>query len=408
MSDLESLRSKYELLQPFMDERLRRLWAAAEAVALGRGGISQVAAATGISRQTIAAGLRELREGSPVPAAPPALRRVRRKGGGRKPLTEHDPTLLQDLDALVEPTSRGDPQSPLRWTCKSTAKLAAELQRQGHRIGPRKVAQLLHQLKYSLQGNRKTKEGASHPDRDAQFRHIREQVRAFQEQGQPVVSVDAKKRELIGDFRNGGQEWQPQGCPEEVRMHDFKDKQLGHAIPYGVYDLKANQGWVSVGTDHNTAAFAVETLRRWWWQMGATAYPEATQLLVTADGGGSNHHQSRLWKVSLQQLADETGLRIAVCHFPPGTSKWNKIEHRMFAYITQNWRGRPLVSHEVIVNLIANSTTATGLRIRAELDPRAYPTGLKVSDAELASVRLERATVHGDWNYVIAPRQTPI
>jgi transposase len=404
MSDLDPLRSKYELLRPFMDERLRRLWAAAEATALGRGGITRVAAATGISRQTIRAGLRELRDGSPVSAAPPSRRRIRRPGGGRKPLTEHDPTLLHDLDALVEPTSRGDPQSPLRWTCKSTVQLAAQLQRQGHRIGPRKVAHLLHQLKYSLQGNRKTKEGTSHPDRDAQFRHIEARVRAFQEQGQPVVSVDAKKKELVGDFKNGGQEWQPQGHPEEVRVHDFEDKQLGHAIPYGVYDLTANQGWVSVGTDHNTAAFAVETLRRWWQQMGAEAYPEATQLLVTADGGGSNHHQSRLWKRGLQQLADETGLRIAVCHFPPGTSKWNKIEHRMFAQITQNWRGRPLVSHEVIVSLIANTTTTTGLRIRAELDPTPYPTGLKVSDAELAGVQIQRETFHGEWNYGIAPR----
>jgi transposase len=407
MPDRETLRSKYELLRPFMDERLRRLWAATEAKALGRGGISQVAAATGLSRQTIAAGLRELWEGSPPSPSPAPHGRIRRPGGGRKPLTDHDPMLLQDLEALVEPTSRGDPQSPLRWTCKSTAKLAAELQRQGHPISPRKVAELLHQLKYSLQGNRKTKEGTSHPDRDGQFRHINEQAIAFQERGQPVVSVDAKKRELVGDFKNGGREWQPQGSPEEVRVHDFEDKQRGHAIPYGVYDLTANQGWVSVGTDHNTAAFAVETLRRWWQQMGAGAYPEATQLLVTADGGGSNAHQSRLWKVALQQLADETGLRITVCHFPPGTSKWNKIEHRMFAWITQNWRGRPLVSHETIVNLIANTTTEKGLQIHAELDPNSYPIGLKVPNEEMARVRIERASFHGDWNYTIAPRDSP-
>jgi DDE family transposase len=407
MSDQEILRSKYERLRPFMDERLRRLWAASEAQALGRGGISRVAAATGISRRTLAAGLRELQTGEPGSPAPLPRGRIRRTGGGRKPLTEIDPTLVQDLEALVEPTSRGDPQSPLRWTCKSTAKLAAQLQRQGHQIGPRKVAELLHQLKYSLQGNRKTKEGTSHPDRDGQFRHINEQARSFQERGQPVVSVDAKKRELVGDFRNGGQEWQPKGSPEEVRVHDFEDKGLGHAIPYGVYDLTANQGWVSVGTDHNTAAFAVETLRRWWHQMGALVYPEASELLVTADGGGSNAHQSRLWKVGLQQLADETGLRITVCHFPPGTSKWNKIEHRMFAWITQNWRGRPLISHETIVNLIANTTTEKGLQIRAELDPNSYPTGLKVPNEEMARVQIERASFHGDWNYTIVPRVSP-
>jgi hypothetical protein len=407
MSDQEILRSKYERLRPFMDERLRRLWAASEAQALGRGGISRVAAATGISRRTLAAGLRELQTGEPGSPAPLPRGRIRRTGGGRKPLTEIDPTLVQDLEALVEPTSRGDPQSPLRWTCKSTAKLAAQLQRQGHQIGPRKVAELLHQLKYSLQGNRKTKEGTSHPDRDGQFRHINEQARSFQERGQPVVSVDAKKRELVGDFKNGGQEWQPKGSPEEVRVHDFEDKGLGHAIPYGVYDLTANQGWVSVGTDHNTAAFAVETLRRWWHQMGALVYPEASELLVTADGGGSNAHQSRLWKVGLQQLADETGLRITVCHFPPGTSKWNKIEHRMFAWITQNWRGRPLISHETIVNLIANTTTEKGLQIRAELDPNSYPTGLKVPNEEMARVQIERASFHGDWNYTIVPRVSP-
>src|SRR5712691_2473819 len=404
MTELEAIRLKFEILCSVMDERTRRLWAAAEAKAIGRGGIVRVAAATGMSRNTLTAGLRELQETAPAAAAGAARSRIRCPGGGRKPLTEHDPTLLQDLEALVEPTSRGDPQSPLRWTCKSTSKLAAELQRQGHRIGPRKVADLLHQLKYSLQANRKTKEGASHPDRDAQFRQINEQVQAFQQRGQPVVSVDAKKRELVGDFKNGGREWRPQGVPEAVRVHDFEDKALGHAIPYGVYDLTANQGWVSVGTDHDTAAFAVETVRRWWQQMGSIAYPDATELLVTADSGGSNHHQSRLWKRGLQQLADATGLRITVCHFPPGTSKWNKIEHRMFAWITQNWRGRPLVTHEAIVNLIASTTTATGLQIRAELDPNRYPTGLKVSDIEMAQLQIERAVFHGDWNYVVAPR----
>jgi hypothetical protein len=402
MAEQETIRQKYQLLRPVMDERLRRLWAAAEAQALGHGGIAQVAAATGLSRQTIAAGLRELHPDPPPPrAAPPG--RIRRPGGGRLPLTALDPTLPADLEALVEPTSRGDPMSPLRWTCKSTAKLAAELQRQGHRISARKVAQLLHELKYSLQGNRKTQEGAAHPDRDAQFRHLNAQAEAFQQRGQPVVSVDAKKRELVGEFKNGGREWQPQGHPETVRVHDFKDQERGHAIPYGVYDLAAHQGWVSVGTDHNTAAFAVETLRRWWQQMGAVAYPAASELLVTADGGGSNHCQSRLWKVGLQQLADETGLRITVGHFPPGTSKWNKIEHRLFAWISQNWRGRPLVSHEAIVNLIANTTTETGLQIRAELDPNRYPTGLKVSNEAMARVQLERAAFHGEWNYTVIP-----
>jgi hypothetical protein len=404
MTELEAIRLKFELLCSVMDERTRRLWAAAEAKTIGRGGIVRVSAATGMSRNTLAAGLRELQEAAPAPAAGAVRPRIRRPGGGRKPLIEHDPTLLHDLEALVEPTSRGDPQSPLRWTCKSTSKLAAELQREGHRIGPRKVAELLHELRYSLQGNRKTQEGTAHPDRDAQFRHINDTAQAFQGRGQPVVSVDAKKRELVGEFKNQGREWQPQGCPEEVRVHDFEDKELGHAIPYGVYDLAANVGWVSVGTDHDTAAFAVETLRRWWRQMGGVAYPNATELLVIADGGGSNHRQSRLWKVGLQQWADETGLRITVCHLPPGTSKWNKIEHRMFAWITQNWRGRPLVSHEAIVNLIANTTTATGLQIRAELDTNRYPTGLKVTDEELARIRIERAAFHGDWNYVIVPR----
>jgi len=392
------------MLRPVMDERTRRLWAAAEAKVLGRGGIVRVAAATGLARNTIAAGLRELPEAPEAPEAGTPPPRIRRPGGGRKPLLEHDPTLLHDLEVLVEPTSRGDPQSPLRWTCKSTAQLAAELQRQGHRIGPRKVADLLHQLKYSLQGNRKTKEGASHPDRDAQFRHINATAQAFQERGQPVVSVDAKKRELVGDFKKGGREWQPKGRPEDVRVYDFEDKKLGHAIPYGVYELAANRGWVSVGTDHNTAAFAVETLRRWWRQMGGVAFPNATELLVTADSGGSNHRQSRLWVLCLQQLADETGLRITVCHFPPGTSKWNKIEHRMFAWITQNWRGWPLVSHEAIVNLIANTTTAAGLQIRAELDTNPYPTGVKVSDEEMEHLRIERAAFHGDWNYAVLPR----
>lgn len=404
MSNLEIIQSKYEMLRPIMDERMGRLWAAAEAKALGWGGIAVVAAATGLSRKTIATGLREHQGLGATPLLKPQQQRVRRPGGGRKPLSRQDPTLLTDLEALVEPLTRGDPQSPLRWTCKSTYKLAAELQAMGHRVGPSTVAHLLRQLKYSLQANRKTKEGTIHPDRNAQFEHINTQTREFQQRGQPVVSVDAKKKELVGDFKNGGQEWQPQKAPEEVRVYDFQDKELGKAIPYGVYDITANQGWVSVGCDHDTAVFAVETLRRWWRQMGSKTYPTASELLVTADGGGSNGSRTRLWKTELQQLADETGLRISVCHLPPGTSKWNKIEHRLFAAITQNWRGRPLVSHEVIVNLIGNTTTQTGLRIQAELDSNNYPTGIKVADAELAQVQIEKDLFHGEWNYKITPR----
>jgi hypothetical protein len=404
MSTLESVRTRYETLRPVMDERMCRLWAAAEARALGRGGITLVAKATGMMRKRVAAGLRELEAIAldPLTAERPRAR-IRRPGGGRKPLTETDPTLLRDLDALVDPVTRGDPQSPLRWTCKSTTQLATALNRQGHRISPRKVAYLLREQKYSLQATRKTEEGTSHPDRNEQFQYIHDRVKEFQERGQPVVSVDTKKKELVGNFHNGGREWQPAGSPERVNVHDFPDKELGKAIPYGVYDLTANQGWVSVGVDHDTAEFAVQSLSNWWRQMGREAYPEATELLVMADGGGSNGTRVRLWKRSLQGLADETGLQITVSHFPPGTSKWNKIEHRMFCHITRNWRGRPLVSHEVIVNLIGSTTSATGLKIRAELDQSPYPTGVKVSDDELATVQLQRADFHGDWNYTLLP-----
>jgi hypothetical protein len=402
------IRAKCEALRPFLDERQRRLWAATEAQALGRGGVSAVAIATGLRRNTIHAGLRELQAGAgggPDPSPRPgAARRVRAPGGGRKPLTAHDPALLRDLEALVEPVTRGDPMSPLRWTCKSTRQLATELKRQGHRVSHQTVAELLHALDYSLQGNRKTKEGATHPDRDAQFTYINAQARAFQERGHPVISVDTKKKELVGDFKNGGREWRPAGHPEPVRVHDFVDRELGKAIPYGVYDLAANQGWVSVGTDHDTPAFAVQAVRRWWAEMGRPVYPHATELFITADGGGSNSSRARRWKTELQRLADETGLRITVGHFPPGTSKWNQIEHRMFCHITQNWRGRPLVSHEVIVRLIGSTTTRAGLTIRADLDPGTYPTGVKVTAAALAAVRLEPADFHGDWNYSIAPR----
>jgi transposase len=408
MHDVAAIRAKFEVLRPFLDERRRRLWAAAEALVLGRGGITAVATATGLQRATIRVGVRELQAGPRVraggSAAPQGQRRVRAPGGGRKPLTSHDPDLLRDLEALVEPVTRGDPMSPLRWTCKSTRQLAAELVRQGHRVSYKTVAELLHALDYSLQGTRKTKEGADHPDRDAQFAYINDQTRAYQQRGQPVISVDAKKKELVGDFNNGGHEWQPAGHPEAVRVHDFLDRQLGKAIPYGVYDVAANQGWVSIGIDHDTAAFAVATVQRWWEQMGRLSYPTATELLITADSGGSNSSHTRLWKAELQRLADQTGLRISVCHFPPGTSKWNAIEHRLFCHITQNWRGRPLVSLEVIVNLIGNTTTRSGLTVQAELDTGAYPTGVKIADADFGAVQLQPAAFHGDWNYTIVPR----
>jgi transposase len=342
------IRAKYTSLEPLFDERTRRLWAAAEARAIGRGGITRVAEATGLSRVTIRAGLNELDR--PVTAADRgvAAERVRHPGGGRKPLVDQDPSLLRDLETLVDPVTRGDPMSPLRWTCKSAAKLAEELTARGHHVSERSVNRLLHAVGYSLQSNRKAVEGSDHPDRDAQFRHINRRAKAFQGQGQPVVSVDTKKKELVGQYRNGGREWQPKGQPEKVKVHDFPDEELGKAIPYGVYDMTANTGWVSVGVDHDTAEFAVETLRRWWRHMGSRVYPRATKLLITADGGGSNGSRCRLWKVELQRLASETGLRISVCHFPPGTSKWNKIEHRMFCHITENWRGRPLVSRSAV------------------------------------------------------------
>lgn len=398
------IREKFAVLDAVLDERGRRLWAVTEAKAIGQGGQTIVAKATGLSRRTLYQGLRELDQRSGD--HPEATQRARSPGGGRKPLTYHDPTLLADLEALVEPTSRGDPESPLRWTCKSVRQLAAELQRQGHKVGRQKVAALLADLAYSLQGNRKTKEGTAHPDRHAQFEHINAQVAAFQKRRQPVISVDTKKKELVGDFKNAGRAWRPQGDPELVRTYDFVDKTLGKVNPYGVYDQTANVGWVSVGVDHDTAEFAVESIQRWWAKMGAGRYQHATELLMTADGGGSNGSRSRLWKVALQRLADDTGLRISVCHFPPGTSKWNTIEHRMFSHISMNWRGQPLTSHEVIVNLIANTTTEKGLKIQVELDTGRYPTGIKVTDQELNDVALEPAAFHGEWNYTVTPRTT--
>jgi hypothetical protein len=401
-----TVQDKYRSLATIMDERMRRRWAASEALALGWGGIACVAQATGLSPVTIRQGIAELRAAPTAPSADTAGDQgVRRPGGGRKRLAHADRTLRQDLEALVDPTTRGDPRSPLRWTCKSTRNLAEALARQGHAVSHQTVARLLEEMDYSLQANRKTKEGASHPDRNAQFEYIAKQVRSFQRRGQPVVSVDAKKKELVGDFKNGGREWQPHGAPEEVRCKDFKDKHLGKVAPYGVYDLTANEGWVSVGIDHDTAQFATETLRRWWANMGRLVYPAATELLVTADAGGSNGSRTRLWKVALQAVADQIGLRISVCHFPPGTSKWNKIEHRMFCHITENWRGKPLVSRAVIVNLIGSTRTTTGLRIQAELDTNSYETGLEVTDQELAAVKIKKHKFHGDWNYAISPRQ---
>jgi hypothetical protein len=402
---IATIRQKFEWLGPVMTERMRRHWAASEALALPRGGMTLVTQATGMSRTTLWAGVRELRNPSDAPRAPRDPRRCRRPGGGRHLVEVDDPGVLEDLERLVNPATRGDPMSPLRWTCKSTRKLAEELQRQGHDVSHQTVALLLQAAGYSLQSNRKTREGGSHPDRDAQFEHINARVVALQRRGQPVISVDTKKKELIGDFKNNGEEWQPEGCPEEVRAKDFPDKRLGKAIPYGVYDQTHNKGWVSVGIDHDTAEFATETIRRWWDEMGRPTYRAATELLITADGGGSNGTRNRLWKVCLQRLADETGLRVGVCHFPPGTSKWNKIEHRMFCHITQNWRGRPLTSREVVVNLIGNTRTETGLEIHSELDEGTYRTAIKVTDAELAAVRLKKDRFHGEWNYTILPRK---
>jgi hypothetical protein len=387
-----------------MDERMRRQWAAAEASALGWGGVTTVSAATGLARNTITTGVRELEHRQAHPDAAVGVR-LRRVGGGRKPLTEIDPGLLQALDTLVDPVTRGHPESPLRWTCKSTRKLAQELQRQNHPVTDRTVASLLKQLGYSLQANRKTKEGSSHPDRNAQFEHINRQVIRCQRRCQPVVSVDTKKKELVGEFKNPGQEWQRKGEPEEVKVHDFPEKKLGKAIPYGVYDMARNEGWVSVGIDHDTAQFAAASIGRWWRELGARRYPRATELMITADGGGSNSSRNRLWKVALQDLANALDLTLRVCHFPPGTSKWNKIEHRLFCFITKNWRGRPLTNYEVIVNLIANTTTESGLTVRAALDTNEYETGIEISDEELARVKLTPAKFHGEWNYTIRPRK---
>ena len=409
MNTVDQIRAKFKLLGPVMDERVTRLWAAAEALTLGRGGSAIVTRATGILPMRIRAGRLELKAlGSEPPVLPAREQRVRRAGGGRKTLEFHDAGLLAALDSLIDPLTRGDPRSPLRWTCKSTRKLAEELTKQGHPVSPSKVGALLLEKNYSLQGNRKSREGSQHPDRNAQFEQIARRVKQFHANGQPVISVDTKKKELVGDFKNGGREWEPQGEPVEVRVHDFLDKDLGKAVPYGVYDLLRNEGWVSVGVNHDTAEFAVESIRRWWQNMGVHAYPDATELFVTADAGGSNGHRTRLWKTELQKLSDETGLHIQVSHYPPGTSKWNKIEHRMFCHVTKNWRGRPLESLETIVNLIGSTTTAAGLRIRSKLDRRKYRSGIAVTDEQLLAVNLKRSRFHGDWNYRIEPHEREI
>ena len=406
MGDLAMIEAKFQALSGRLDEATLRMWAATEARSLGRGGVSAVAKAIGMSRTTIHTGLAELKAAaSPVAASKREARpRIRAAGGGRKKLTTKDANLLRDLDALVEPTSRGDPMSPLRWTCKSTYRLAQELQRQGHEVSQRTVCGLLTQMEYSLQSTRKTREGGQHEDRDAQFAHIARAVSEYQAAGDPVISVDTKKKELIGDFKNAGKEWQPKGSPEEVRVHDFIDPELGKVAPYGVYDLTANTGWVNVGIDHDTAEFAVESIRRWWREMGEAVYPNACRLLITADCGGSNGHRVRLWRRELQKLSDELRMTIQVCHFPPGTSKWNKIEHQMFCHITANWRGRPLSSRQVVVNLIGSTTTRAGLRVKAGIDENTYAKGIKVTDEELATLAIERDEFHGEWNYRLAPR----
>jgi hypothetical protein len=396
--DESAIRQRFETLRPVLDERSRRRFAAAEALAAGRGGIAAVARATGIAPSTIGRALHEVRSGE---AFDPA--RVRRPGAGGKPKSQTDASLLDDLRALIEPDTRGDPQSPLRWTCKSLSKLAGALCDMGHQIGRSLVGELLHELGYRLQANRKTREGSNHPDRDAQFHYVNDQVKAALACGEPAISVDTKKKELVGDFKNAGREWHPQGSPPQVRVHDFIIPELGRAVPYGVYDIADNTGWVSVGVDHDTAAFAVNAIRSWWTQMGRERHPEATRLVITADGGGSNGSRVRLWKLQLQKLADELHMPITVCHLPPGTSKWNRIEHRLFSFITANWRGKPLVSHKVIVELIAATTTNAGLKVRSQLDTNIYPAGLKISDADLQAVNLKPHPFHGEWNYSIEP-----
>jgi hypothetical protein len=400
---IEKIQNKYEKLLPYLNEKTRRIWAATEAISLGWGGISWVSKATGLSRTTIQAGLYLLEESESGKTAKESSR-IRAKGGGRKLLEEEDAMLLYDLESLIEPMTLGSPESVLKWTNKSVVKLADALNEGGHRISPKSVYNLLLTLGYSLQSNRKTRDGSSHIDRDEQFLHISAVVKDFQSQNEPVISVDTKKKELIGNFKNQGVEWCQKEEPVEVLIHDFVDPKLGKAIPYGIYDLTLNKGWVNVGIDHDTSEFAVESIRHWWYSMGQSFYPNSQHLLITADCGGSNGYRTRLWKLKLQELATEIGKTIHVCHFPPGTSKWNKIEHRLFAQITQNWRGRPLTSFQVVINLIRNTTTTQGLEVEARLDPNLYKTGIKVTDQELDTIAIERNSFHGEWNYIIQPK----
>jgi len=400
MNQEDIILAKYQILAPELNERTLRIFAAAEALSLGRGGISIVSRALEISRDRISRGIKDIESKERLYPD-----RIRRTGGGRKNLLKSDPTLKEDLQELISPYTRGDPESPLRWTCKSVRKLADAMNHKGHSVSHSTVSMLLRDMGYSLQANQKTMEGKQHPDRNAQFEYINKRVRSHQKNAQPVISVDTKKKEKVGDFKNGGQEWHPKGHPEIVRVHDFIDKELGKVAPYGVYDLTKNNGWVNVGIDHDTAAFAVASIRRWWRKMGRPAYSKASDLLITADSGGSNSSRSRLWKVELQKMANRTGLTITVCHFPPGTSKWNKIEHRMFSFITKNWRGKPLIDRATIVNLIGSTKTKEGLKIRCELDTRTYPKGIKVPDAQLEKVNLKKHKFHGDWNYTIYPNK---
>lgn len=395
--DIEGIKQRFKVLSPFLDERLRRIVAGAEATVIGYGGVSVVSQQTGVSRRAVASGCQEIMTGADTD------KRIRKVGGGRKKSVDTDPGLIRDLEGLIEPVSRGDPESPLRWTCKSVRRLAAELGRLGHKASHDLVARLLGNLGYSLQANRKTLEGASHPDRNAQFEYIYRKVKEYQGILQPVISVDTKKKELVGNFKNQGREWRPKGDPEKVGGHDFEIPELGKVAPYGIYDLYLNEGWVNIGIDHDTAAFAVESIRRWWYSMGQERYPQARQLLITADSGGSNGYRLKLWKVELQKLANDTGLSVSVCHFPPGTSKWNKIEHCLFSFISQNWRGKPLISHEVIIKLIAATTTGKGLKVQCQLDNNLYHKGLKVSKEELAKVNIQRDPFHGEWNYTVSP-----
>lgn len=395
----KAIKQRFDLLAKELNERTRRLLAASEAMTIGRGGIALVSRATGLSRKAISSGIKQLQEEASVGPG-----RTRRAGGGRKKTVTKDLSLGEDLEELVEPVTRGDPESPLRWTCKSVRKLAAELNQQGHQISHQLVSELLHNLGYSLQANRKTHEGGEHLDRNAQFEQINAQTKIFLAQGEPVISVDAKKKELVGDFKNAGREWHPEGEPEKVRVYDFPIPGLGRATPYGIYDLVSNTGWVNVGIDHDTAAFAVESIRRWWSQEGRHKYPEAKRLLISADGGGSNGSRVRLWKWELQHLADELGLAITVCHLPPGTSKWNKIEHRLFAWISQNWRGKPLVDYAVIVKLIAATTTEAGLTVQCQLDTNNYPTARKISNEQMSTLFIVADPFHGEWNYTLFPR----